>query len=279
MMGGMVSSFVLESRGGIPAVVNPAWNRFPVRHGFLTRQGGASPGLLASLNCNQAREDPEILRQNHSRVAGFFGSQGPVLRGFQEHGTRVQRVETPWDMDNRPVCDALVTSVPGVLIGVVTADCVPVLLTDPEAGVAGVAHAGWRGAAAGILEAVLEAMVEQGACMERIAVLTGPAIQPESYEVGEEVREAFAPEIRPLFFKPVPGADRPEHFMFDLPGVVMRLLEGFPLRHTACCRLDTFRAPDLFFSCRRAFKAGEPVFGNHFSGLMLTEETRVCPVF
>ena len=164
----------------------------PARHGFFTRRGGVSMGPYASLNCALAGQDSrEAILENRARAARALGADPAHLVGLtQVHGIEVTRVEAPWLPGHGPRADAAVTDRPGVAIGIVTADCAPVLFADPVARVVGGAHAGWRGALAGVLEATLASMETLGARRERIVAAVGPCIGVASYEVAADLREA-----------------------------------------------------------------------------------------
>jgi YfiH family protein len=159
-------------------------------HGFFTRRGGVSSGGFAALNCSlSGRDDPDAVRENRRRAADALGLPGTALVGLtQVHGDAVAVLDTPWPEDARPRADAVVTRRPGLALGIVTADCAPVLFADAQAGVIGAAHAGWRGAVAGVLEATLAAMAALGAT--RITAVVGPCIRQPSYEVAADLRDA-----------------------------------------------------------------------------------------
>jgi hypothetical protein len=242
-----------------------------VRHGFFGRPGGVSEGCYASLNCGLGSADqPERVRENRARAAGRLGS-APVERlitAFQVHSVRVAVVEGPWPAGARPQVDGLVTRSRGLALGILTADCAPVLLADATAGVIGAAHAGWRGAKMGIVETTLAAMVAEGAKPERVVAAVGPCIGRTSYEVGPEFRDAFADEgaaVADLFD---PSA-RPGHYRFDLSGYLARRLAGLGLKAFAVLAHDTCAEADRFFSYRRTTLAGGGDYGRQISAVML----------
>src|SRR6476659_7635799 len=192
-----------------------------VRHGFFTRQGGVSTGLYSSLNCGLgSKDDPESVAENRARVAEMLGT-GPdrLLTLFQVHSAKAVVAKKPWIADGAPEADAVVTNVPGLAIGVLTADCAPVLFCDAEARVIGAAHAGWRGALSGIVESTVEAMATLGAKPERIVAVIGPTISRNAYEVGADYVERFLADesASASFFATDEGSGEPH---FDLPGYV-----------------------------------------------------------
>jgi len=241
-----------------------------VRHGFFTRQGGVSCGVYASLNCGLGSgDDPAAVRENRARAMAAFGLPASALAtAHQVHSARVEVLEATFPLDSRPRVDALVTRRRGLALGVLAADCTPVLLADAQAGVAGAAHAGWRGALAGILEATVEAMVGSGARRERIHGAIGPSIAGTSYEVGPEFPLPFLAEDRAnsAFFQP---AARLGHFMFDLPAYVAEHLARLGLASVDRLPHDTYAAPALFFSYRRSSHDGLSDYGRCLSAIAI----------
>jgi YfiH family protein len=241
-----------------------------VRHGFFTRHGGVSEGLYASLNCAlRSKDDPAHVRENRLRVARTVGVEPDhFVSGFQVHGCAVATVYQPWSPASRPEVDALVTKKKGVALGVTIADCAPLLFADEEAGVIGVAHAGWKGALAGIAEATVEAMENLGADRAQIAAAVGPCIGPQSYEVGPEFRQKFvrADPENARFFKEGARADHP---MFDLPGYVEARLAALGLAAVEVSGLDTRPDGSDFFSYRRACLNEEASFGHNIAAIAL----------
>ncbi|MBB3175120.1 hypothetical protein FHR90_002969 [Endobacter medicaginis] len=241
-----------------------------VRHGFFTRRGGVSesrPGQdWGSLNCSYNSGDaPEALVENRRRVAEAVGVAPANLLGVtQVHSADVVRVDAPWAPGAGGVADALVTSRPEIGLGVVTADCAPVLFADADAGVIGAAHAGWRGAAGGVLEATLAAMAELGA--DSITAVVGPCIGPDSYEVGEDMREQVlgCDGSAEGFFRPGRG----DRFLFDLPGYCVARLTRGGARASGLGR-DTLSDPEHFFSHRRRTLAGGGRIGHQISAIAL----------
>jgi YfiH family protein len=239
-----------------------------VRHGFFTRQGGVSTGLYASLNCGLGSgDDQNHVVQNRARCAQALGiARDRLFTPYQVHGIAVADVGTDWDTEARPKADALVTRRKGIAIGIVTADCTPILLADHAAGVIGAAHAGWKGAKAGVIDAVVAAMIQQGATAGNIVAAIGPTIGQTSYEVGAEFRQAFIDDDASAarFF-----LDGPEKPHFDLPGFVANRLEILNLAAIDHVDPDTCADPERFFSYRRSCHAGDGDYGRQLSAIAL----------
>ncbi len=240
----------------------------PVRHGFFTRKGGASSGIFAGLNCGPGSSDlSEAVAINRARAAEAMGVPPTHLVTLhQVHSADVLQVTGPVSGD-RPRADALVTAVPGVALGVLTADCQPVLFADAEAGVIGAAHAGWKGAMAGVLEATVAAMEGLGAKRGRITAVIGPTISQRAYEVGPEFVDRFldeAPENSRHF-----ATGRGDRAMFDLPGYALARLRDYGVGHAEWTRHCTFSDPERFFSYRRTVHAGEADYGRLISAIRL----------
>jgi hypothetical protein len=251
-----------------------------VRHGFFTRAGGVSEGVFATLNAGHGSGDEtEKVARNRAIAMDRLGL-GPeaLATAYQVHGVGVAVVDRPWRRGAAPRADGLVTRRAGVALGVLTADCVPLLLADAEAGVVGAAHAGWRGTKAGVIEAVVEAMCRLGAEAQNIAAALGPSIAQGSYEVGPEfpeliLGEAWSPErtrgANPGdhdLFRPAPRAG---HLLFDLAGHVARLARAAGIDAVEPVPADTFLDEDRFFSYRRAYLRGEHRYGRCLSAIAL----------
>jgi YfiH family protein len=232
-----------------------------VPHGFFTRKGGVSEGAYATLNCSvRSEDDPACVAENRGRAAEALGFPRAALLGLRQvHGIRVVVAELPWDAP--PEADALVTRTPGLLLGVLTADCAPVLFADAEAGVVGAAHAGWRGAAAGVLEATLDAMEALGA--RRVSAVVGPCIGQASYEVAEDLVRELGPGGEAFL---VPGK-REGRWQFDLAGYCVSRLRGAAA--VAALGRDTLAEDALFFSHRRRTLAGGGPLGHQLSAIGL----------
>ncbi len=242
----------------------------PPPHAFFTRQGGVSTGCFESLNCGfGAGDSTTAVAENRRRAARTLGlDAGRLLTCRQVHGSRVVRVTTPWDIAAAPEADGLATRTPGLALGVLTADCAPVLFWDRAAGVIGAAHAGWQGALSGVLEATVDAMVGLGAATARIRAVIGPCIGPDSYEVGAEFCERFLVDdpANTRFFGPAP---RPGHHLFDLPGYGQARLEAAGLPGVAWTGGDTLAEASRFFSYRRECLTGGRDYGRGLSVIRL----------
>ncbi len=240
-----------------------------IRHGFFTREGGVSEGLYASLNCGLGSADArEAVTENRGRVARRLGSTpGRLLTVHQVHSPVALIVEEPWP-SAPPKADAMVTRTPGLAIGALSADCAPLLLADREAKVVAAAHAGWRGAIGGVIEATLDAMETIGARRDRIAAVIGPSISQGAYEVGREFRASFEDEdpANAAFFSN--GADE-AHFQFDLPGYCLKRLRRAGVQACESLGLCTYASESKFFSYRRSVHAGEPDYGRQISAILV----------
>ncbi|RKF20528.1 peptidoglycan editing factor PgeF [Altericroceibacterium spongiae] len=232
-----------------------------IAHGFLGRRGGVSRGVVAGLNVGiGADDDPADIRENRRRAVAAVLPGADLATVYQVHSADAVIVERGLKLDERPRADAMVTDRPGIALGIVTADCAPVLFADPEAGIVAAAHAGWRGAHGGVLEATLDLMERLGARRERVAAVIGPAIAQSSYEVDEGFRGQFAPEDETFF---APG--KSGHWQFDLEGYVRARLERAGAGSVSGLGLDTYADPERFFSYRRATHRAEPTYGRQFS--------------
>jgi YfiH family protein len=240
-----------------------------IAHGFFGREGGVSTGVYASLNCGAgSRDDPASVAQNRGRVAAALGEGTRLASLSQVHSPLVHVAGPGWDAQARPEGDGLVTAMPGLALGILTADCAPVLFADAEAGVIGAAHAGWKGALSGVLEATVAAMEGLGAQRGRIAAAIGPAISAANYEVGAEFRGRFleADPANARFFR----AGRPEHHHFDLQGYAASRLAGLGLVRLEVLAHCTYPEENGFFSFRRATHRGEADYGREISAILLT---------
>lgn len=243
-----------------------------LRHGFFTRHGGVSEGLYGSLNIGLGSNDePARVAENRGRVADAMEvPRDRLVMTWQYHSAVALTVDRPLAAGERPKADAVITRQPGIALGVSTADCTPVLFADPHAMVIGAAHAGWRGALAGVIEATVEAMLAQGAARERILAVIGPTISQANYEVGEDFRQAFldADPGNDRYFSMPDGAGKPH---FDLPGYVAgRLAEtGIATIEDLC--LCTYADEEAFFSFRRTTHRGEPDYGRLISAIAIQD--------
>lgn len=242
-----------------------------IRHGFFTRAGGTSEGLYAGLNCGAgSKDDTARVLENRARVARYLRAASPdVVTLYQVHSATALAVDQAIPRDALPRADAVVTRTRGLAIGVLTADCTPVLLADGQAGVVGAAHAGWRGAAAGVLEAAIAAMEQLGADRGRIAAAIGPTINQAAYEVGADFEAAVAAEDAESlgFFTPM-GSNLKAHF--DLPGYVQARLNRAGIKNIERQTLCTYDHESLLFSFRRATHRAEPDYGRQISAIVVT---------
>lgn len=242
----------------------------PIRHAFFTRQNGVSDGLYASLNGGLgSSDDPASVQENRRRMAEELRvASDALISVHQVHSPDAVLVEGPWTGE-RPRADAMATRVPGIALGITTADCGPVLFADPEAGVIGAAHAGWRGAATGVLESTVEAMERLGARRSRIVAVLGPTISQAAYEVGPDFIARFAVENpgNERFFR---SGEKPGHAMFDLPGFIGRRLEAAGIGEFTDLGLCTYCDEERFFSYRRTTHRSEPDYGRLISAIALT---------
>lgn len=241
-----------------------------VRHGFFSRHGGVSSGIFSSLNCgNGSQDEAANVAENRARAARTLGVEpGNLVTAYQSHGNTVAIVETPWGRGEEPRVDGIVTKQPGIALGILAADCGPVLIADEAAGVIGAAHAGWKGALTGIVEATVEAMVALGAQKQRIAAALGPCIGAQSYEVGPEFRQRFTGEepSSETYFRP---SNRQDHYLFDLPAFIEARLSGLGLASVEVLAADTRPDGSDFFSYRRACLNDEPDYGRNISAIVL----------
>lgn len=263
MMGAVqaLTSNILSEHGG-------------VRHGFFTRQGGVSRGLYASLNCGPGSgDDAARVGENRARVMRAMGFSADTVGAMntlaQVHSAKVVRLRRALPAGRHPQADALVTDVPGLVVGVLAADCVPVLFADTAGQVVAAAHAGWKGALGGIVTATVAAMGEMGAPAEGIVACVGPCIQQPSYEVGAELRRRFLDADRGnrAYFE---ESNRAGHFMFDLSKYVTHRVEAAGVRRVDRLELDTYTCEQEFFSYRRATHRGESDYGRQVSVIALT---------
>jgi len=243
-----------------------------IRHGFFSRNGGVSDGAYDSLNCGYGSGDaPEKVSENRVRaMAQIELGGGRLVTAYQCHSTEVAVVEEPWDREDAPKVDALVTRRPQLALGILTADCAPVLMADVEGRAIGAAHAGWRGALGGVLEATIEAMIALGAGREAILAGVGPTISQRSYEVGPEFPAPFLQQSggNGDFFYP---SRREGHFMFDLRGYIARRLGQAGIGRIQILPCDTCAEENRFFSYRRTCLRGESDYGRGLSAIYLED--------
>jgi YfiH family protein len=242
-----------------------------VRHAFFTREGGVSEGIYASLNCGAGSEDkPEHVLENKRRAAARLDlPEDRLVTLYQVHSPEVVEVTTPESLrDNRPQADAMVTRSPDIALGILTADCAPVLFADAKNRVIGAAHAGWKGALAGVLESTIAAMENLGADRTGIRASIGPCIAQSSYQVGPEFPEPFlkADETAAEFFRPDGDTGK---YLFDLTGYVLRRLERSAIGRIDALAVDTYDNDTQFFSYRRTCHRSEADYGRGLSAIAL----------
>lgn len=239
-----------------------------VRHGFLGRQGGVSTGVVAGLNVGLgAGDDAVSVTENRRRAVAAAAPGARLVTIYQVHSALCATVAEPWPENARPEADALVTDRPGLVLGIVTADCAPILLADAEAGVIGAAHAGWKGALGGVAEATVAAMERLGARRGAIAAAVGPCIAQTSYEVDDTFRARFV-AVDPAFDRFFADG-RPGHCHFALESFVVSRLAAAGISRVEALGADTCSQPARFFSYRRSTLAGEPAYGRQFSLISL----------
>ena len=241
-----------------------------IRHGFFSRGGGVSAGAYDSLNCGYGSGDAaDKVTRNRARAMAMLELEGGrLVTAYQCHSADVAEVDAPWAPEDAPRVDGLVTRRPRLALGILTADCAPVLMADIDGRAVGAAHAGWRGALGGILEATIEAMIGLGAERESIVAGVGPAIAQRSYEVGPEFPAPFLEQFEDDrdFFYP---SRRAGHFMFDLKGYVARRLGRAGVGQVQVLPCDTCAEESRFFSYRRACLRGESDYGRGLSAIYL----------
>ncbi|WP_339859866.1 peptidoglycan editing factor PgeF [Thalassospira alkalitolerans] len=241
-----------------------------LRHGFLTRKGGISDGIHGGLNVGFGSDDSrDRVSENRARAARVFGTtQERLTTVYQVHGIDVAVLDHPLDRSDAPKADAMVTDRPDIMLGILTADCTPVLFHDAKAGVIGACHSGWRGSFAGISEATVAAMEKLGASRGDITAAVGPCIARPSYEVDGGFRDTIlsGPSGDDDLFDP---SVRAGHFMFDLPEYVLRRTMATEIAEIELVARDTLAEEDLFYSYRRTTLRKEPDYGRQLSAIML----------
>ncbi len=241
-----------------------------LRHAFFTRLGGVSGGIYASLNGGLGSGDaPEHVAENRARMCAQLGLPPDRLVSlYQVHSAEVVTVEAPFAASERPKADAMVTRVPGLALGIATADCGPILFADPGAGVVGAAHAGWKGALTGVIGATVSAMEALGARRSRIVAVLGPTIGQASYEVGPDFITRFRTEAPGMDRFLGPGT-RPGHAQFDLPRFILARLAEAEVGEASALNLCTYADAERFYSYRRTTHRGEPDYGRLISAIAL----------
>ena len=242
-----------------------------VAHGFFGRKGGVSTGLYDSLNCGPGSGDArEAVLENRARATAALSSDATLVTLYQMHSAQAVTVNAAWQIADNPKADAFATDKSGVVLGILAADCAPILLADAHAHVIGAAHAGWGGALAGVAESVVAAMERLGAQRERITAAVGPCISRPSYEVGPEFKPRFiaADPANERFFEP---STRAGHWQFDLPAYVAHSLRQSGIGPIETLRACTYLDEASFFSYRRTTHRKEADYGRQLSAIMLTD--------
>lgn len=256
---------------GVLMIRLQAQNLTPLTHGFFGRTGGFSNGIFASLNCGPGSGDDRahIMANRHRALSELTRApHACLLTLYQIHSAVVVIVDKSWETGQGPKADAMATNVPGLALGIMTADCAPVLLADAQAGVIGAAHAGWKGALSGVTDSVLQAMERLGANRARVVAAIGPCISQANYEVGEEFLANFeqADSTNACWFAP---SDKPQHYRFDLPGYLESRLTSAGLGSVESVGGCTYAEEDRYFSYRRATHRGEKDYGRQVSAILL----------
>ncbi len=276
----MIATVPVNLEGGPQCYQHAGWQdgaarKWHIRHGFFTANGGDSTGLYQSLNCGfGSNDDPALIAKNRQRVANSLGFRPDQMFGLrQTHSARVVKIDSTSDasIDARADADALITNNSGYALAILTADCVPVLFAAPEMGVIGAAHAGWRGAVDGVLEATIAMMAKQGIAPDQIEAVIGPAIQQANYQVGDDLRHAVLAthDDADVFFDP--DRDMDGKYRFDLPGFVQSRLRKARLGKVTDLGIDTYGESSGLFSHRHATHAALPDSGRQISVIGLVQ--------
>ena len=256
----------------VHAINYPLLNGGSLVHGFFTREGGVSNGIYAGLNCGPGSSDnPENVKTNRKMATNVLGADA-LLTCYQIHSANVININESWQENFAsapPKADAMVSKQTGIALGILTADCAPVLLADKQNGVIGALHAGWKGAVAGIVENTVNAMIALGANPATTVAVVGPTIQQQSYEVGPDVRDAVIKNINSNGERFFVSSKKIGHWMFDLPAFVVAQLENSEISKIESTGLDTYADEQKFFSYRRATHRGEKDYGRILSAIMI----------
>ncbi len=263
----------MSSNKPVSAITHQLLGGDKIAHGFFTRAGGVSGGIYSCLNCGPgSNDDPKSVEKNRQLSMDKLGGDALLLTCYQVHSPDVATISEAWVEGNMPKADAMVTNSPGLALGILTADCAPVLLADIDGGVIGALHAGWKGAVSGVVENTARAMTDLGADLSRTVAVIGPTIGQQSYEVGAEVRaaviESNAADAE-RFFIPSKRPNRDGRWMFDLPMYVLARLENAGIGSCASLGLDTYADEKNFFSYRRATHNNEKDYGRILSAIMI----------
>lgn len=242
-----------------------------IMHGFFGRKGGVSTGIYDSLNCGPGSADARVsVIENRARATSALASDARLVTLYQIHSAQAVTVDAPWEIADNPKADAFATNKSGIVLGILTADCAPILLADPQAHVIGAAHAGWGGAFADVAESAVAAMERLGAKRERITAAIGPCISQPSYEVGPEFKPRFlaADPVNEKFFEP---SQRTGHWQFDLPAYVAHRLRQSGIGTVETISRCTYIDEADYFSYRRTTHRKEPDYGRQLSAIMLKD--------
>lgn len=252
-------------------ITAPSLTNSDITHGFFTREGGVSTGLFSSLNCGLGSgDDIALVKQNRLKVAAELGvANSQLVSTYQIHSADVVIVDSPFS--ERPKADGMVTAKRGIALGILTADCGPVLFSDDNAGVIGACHAGWKGALSGVTDNVIIAMESLGARRANITAVLGPTISQAAYEVGPEFYKSFK-EAETANHKYFNQSVKSEHYMFDLPRYLTDRMRGFGVGQVEDLALCTYQNDEWFFSYRRATHRHEKDYGRLISALALRDE-------
>lgn len=251
----------------LPVLTSSLLDVAGIRHAFFTRNGGVSQGVYTSLNVGLgSNDDPDAVRENRRRCAGHFGAES-VVTAYQVHSAMALVADGDWPA-GPPQADGVVSATSGVVCGALAADCAPILFADPQARVVAAAHAGWKGALTGVVEATVARMESLGADRNRLRAAVGPCIGPQSYEVGVEFLERFT-HFDPAYARFFGEGAAADKRMFDLPAFVLGRLHAAGVSACEWLGRDTGAEEGDFFSNRRAFKRGEPDFGRLMSAIVL----------
>jgi polyphenol oxidase len=241
-----------------------------IAHGFFGRTGGTSSGIYESLNCGPGSGDDRnhVVENRERALSVLTGRECKLVTLYQIHSSEAVSVGEPWEIGNAPKADAMATGVPGIALGILTADCAPVLFADAEARVIGAAHAGWKGACGGVIEQAIARMEQLGAKRDRITAAIGPCISQPAYEVSDEFRGVFTRDdaANTRFFVP---AARPGHWQFDLPAYVRERLQKAAIRNVGEIARCTYAEAQNFYSFRRATHRRESDYGRQLSAIAL----------
>lgn len=254
-----------------PFEQHPQWQcDKAIVHGFFGRRGGVSTGIFESLNCGLgSSDDTADVTENRHRVASALGAHS-LLTLHQIHSAKVVEVDAPWIPENTPRADGMVTRTPGIALGILAADCLPVLFIDSDAKIIGACHAGWQGALGGVLEATISAMEKLGARLTNIHAITGPSISQTNYEVGPEYAARFTDTNTEYaqFFTPSTKAN---HFMFDLPGFAASQLSTRGVKSIRRVEACVYAQANDYFSYRRTTHRKEADYGRNISAILLRD--------